>query len=75
MPDGTSGLLAPATRAEFAALFSSMLGRGPLHARANPTFTDVNASHWAYGYMEEAASDHEAVRLQNGDEHWLPSLR
>jgi len=45
---------ASVTRAQMAVFLCKAAGKGPLN-RTTPTFADVPASHWAYGYVERLA--------------------
>ncbi len=61
----------PATRAQFVAMVARMLGRGPLTGLPTPTWPDVSADHWAFGYVEEASADHLFDPLPEGaGEQW-----
>ena len=53
--DGTFRPNAPVTRAQAAKMFVSAMGWSEIYPPA-PTFSDVPADLWAYGYVELAAS-------------------
>ena len=49
-PDGTFRPEKPITRAEIAAILTRIIGLNPQTA-PNPNFSDVQANHWAFGYV------------------------
>lgn len=63
--DGTFRPEAELTRAEAVTIISKLLGRGPLSGAA-PKWKDVPATHWAFGYIQEASIDH-AVGTKTDD--------
>lgn len=56
--DGTFRPNAKLTRAEAVVVMNRALGRGPLTNVTNPQWADVPATHWAFGDIEEASTDH-----------------
>ncbi|WP_164821249.1 InlB B-repeat-containing protein [Paenibacillus koleovorans] len=56
------------TRAELVTTMNRLLNRGPLGGVSDATWPDVNASHWAFGAIEEASRAHVAIRLPDGSE-------
>ncbi|WP_052759460.1 cadherin-like beta sandwich domain-containing protein [Paenibacillus sp. DMB20] len=58
-PDGTFRPGNRMTRAEAVVLLNKMFNRLPLSGVSQPSWTDVPASHWAYGDIEEASGNHE----------------
>ncbi len=58
-PDGTFRPEAELSRAEAITMISKLLERGPLSG-VNPKWTDVPATHWAFGYIQEASINHAA---------------
>ncbi len=65
--DGSFKPYLKVTRAEMVAIINRMLYRGPLTG-ARMTFTDVPASHWAYGIIAESTTDHIYSRKPDGGE-------
>lgn len=59
------------TRAEAAAMIYRLLGRGPLYG-AQQRWTDVPQSHWAFGYIQEATTDHYYKERAEGGESYIP---
>ncbi len=75
--DGTFRPSAPITRAECTALINRALGRKADRALLDeqaviPVFTDLNAGHWAYYELLEAAIGHSAAFAPEG-ETWSES--
>ncbi|WP_189011166.1 S-layer homology domain-containing protein [Paenibacillus marchantiophytorum] len=56
------------SRAEAVTIIDRLLQRGPLSGVSSPTWSDVPASHWAFGYVEEASTEHRYERLTEGGE-------
>lgn len=54
-PDGTFRPGNRMTRAEAVVLLNKMFDRLPLSGKSQPSWTDVPATHWAYGDIEEAS--------------------
>ncbi|MEK8129014.1 InlB B-repeat-containing protein [Paenibacillus filicis] len=71
-PDGTFRPEAELTRAEAVTMISKLLGRGPLSGAA-PKWTDVPASHWAFGYIQEASVDHTVGKKTDEGELFVPA--
>lgn len=69
--DGTFRPKALLTRAEAVAVINRALGRGPLTGISRPRWSDVPASHWAFGDIEEASTDHAAKPGATGGEQWV----
>ena len=67
-PDGTFRPDHPITRAEFCAIASTLLRDGT--SSAVPAFTDVPASHWAYGVISRMAA--QGILLGGGDGTFRP---
>jgi|GEM_PF-4829169 len=67
-PDGSFRPEQFTSRAEFAAIVNKTVYRGPLLDQAL-TYTDLEASHWAYGEITEASSDHAFKRDATTVEH------
>lgn len=62
----------PLTRAEAAVVFNRLLGRAPdpvslANAARMRVFPDVPTNHWAYAQIIEAATTHEALRLETAE--------
>ena len=55
------------TRAEAVTILDRMLFRGPLKAQKS-IFKDIDSSHWAYGYIQEASRDHSYCMEDDGGE-------
>ena len=68
-PDGDFRPYSTITRAEMAKVLSKMRGLNP-NAPEVPTFSDVNASHWAYSYIE--CINAEGIIEGNGDGTFSP---
>ena len=54
-------------RSEMVTMINRLLFRGPL-TNVDPSFPDVQKTHWAYGQVEEATKTHEYVRNNDGSE-------
>ncbi|MFH5186760.1 S-layer homology domain-containing protein [Paenibacillus sp. TAB 01] len=72
-PDGSFKPQNNIIRSEAVTLVNRMLYRGPLKG-LNPLFPDVNASHWAFGDVQEATISHEANRNADGSETWQKNI-
>ncbi|UHA74914.1 S-layer homology domain-containing protein [Paenibacillus sp. 481] len=59
------------TRAEVVKMVNRLLKRGPLLEVTKPTWSDVQAKHWAYGDIEEASRVHTAERLPEQGERYI----
>lgn len=59
------------TRAQSVTMMNRMFKRGPLHGMTTPSFSDVNAMHWAFKEIEEAAKSHSYVIDANDNEQFL----
>ncbi|QGQ95958.1 DUF11 domain-containing protein [Paenibacillus psychroresistens] len=66
-PDKTFRPGADMIRTEAVTMINRLLNRGPLYG-AEVSFPDVNATHWAFGQVEESAITHEYKRFDNGSE-------
>ncbi|RUT40221.1 hypothetical protein EJP82_25415 [Paenibacillus anaericanus] len=66
-PDGTFRPAAELSRAEAITMISKLLERGPLSG-VNPKWTDVPATHWAFGYIQEASVNHAAGKTTDDGE-------
>jgi len=53
-PDGTFGPDQPIKRSEIAAIMARVMTLPPLIGK--PTFSDIDSTHWAFGFVEAAAS-------------------
>lgn len=56
------------TREEAVTMINRALERGPLHGVTIPSFPDVSLNDWAFGHIEEAATDHSYFIDNNGYE-------
>jgi hypothetical protein len=65
--DGSFKPDAQIKRCECVTIIDRLLNRGPLKD-ADCGFTDVNKSHWAYGYIAEGSIDHSYTRNSDGSE-------
>jgi len=65
--DGTFKPDAQIKRSECVTIICRLLNRGPLK-NADCGFTDVNKTHWAYGYIAEGSLDHSYTRNTDGSE-------
>lgn len=61
----------PLTRAEAVTILNRLFERGPLHGAPTPAWPDLNASHWAYGDLLEAATTHGYTERGDGGEDWV----
>lgn len=61
----------PLTRAEAVTILNRLFERGPLHGAPTPAWPDLNASHWAYGDLLEAATTHGYTERSGGGEDWV----
>ncbi|OWR31793.1 hypothetical protein CDO73_04745 [Saccharibacillus sp. O23] len=61
----------PLTRAEAVTILNRLFERGPLHGAPAPAWPDLNASHWAYGDLIEAATTHGYADRSDGGEEWI----
>lgn len=52
-------------------MMNRMFEQGPLHGVTTPSFSDVNAMHWAFKEIEEAAKSHSYVIDANDNEQFL----
>ncbi|WP_010498739.1 S-layer homology domain-containing protein [Paenibacillus elgii] len=66
-PDGTFRPKANTIRAEVVTIFNRLQNRGPLTGVDTPSWSDVPSSHWAYGDVEEASTNH-GYRIENKTE-------
>ncbi|MFD0589164.1 S-layer homology domain-containing protein [Paenibacillus sp. GCM10027627] len=69
--DGTFRPNKKVSRAEAAVVFNGLLDRGPLTG-AEPKWRDVPKSHWAYGHILEASTDHAAGEKTAAGEVFVP---
>ncbi|NOU96128.1 hypothetical protein GC093_23300 [Paenibacillus sp. LMG 31456] len=70
-PDGTFQPDRGLSRAEAVTILDRLLKRGPLQGSGKLTWQDVPANHWAFGYIEEASTDHRFESLIEGGERRL----
>ncbi|USG65059.1 chitobiase/beta-hexosaminidase C-terminal domain-containing protein [Brevibacillus ruminantium] len=56
------------TRAEAAALFNRVTGRGPLVGITKAIWSDVSMTHWAFAEIAEATISHAAMQNADGTE-------
>ncbi|WP_179218578.1 S-layer homology domain-containing protein [Saccharibacillus sp. O23] len=61
----------PLTRAEAVTILNRLFERGPLHGAPVPAWPDLNAGHWAYGDLLEAATTHGYADRSDGGEEWI----
>lgn len=67
-PDGSFKPDRGLTRAETVSILNRLQKRGPLTGVTTPTWTDVPMTHWAFGQIEEASTDHRYEKSTNGIE-------
>lgn len=60
------------SRAEIVKMLNRLLKRGPLLEVAEPTWTDVPTSYWAFGDIEEASRTHKAQIAPQEGERFIP---
>nr|WP_306220747.1 S-layer homology domain-containing protein [Cohnella sp. WQ 127256] len=73
MTGSGSGLFRPndsLTRAEAVVILNRVLDRGPLKGE-KAAWKDVQVSHWAFGHIQEASTDHRYTRNLGGGEQSL----
>jgi len=68
--DGTFRPNSKLTRAEAVTVINRVVGRGPLIGVTHPQWNDVSVSHWAFGDIEEASTDHVSKPSTKGGEQW-----
>ncbi|WP_187273866.1 S-layer homology domain-containing protein [Paenibacillus sp. N3.4] len=67
-PDGTFQPERQLTRAEAVTILNRLLQRGPLYGMKIPTWSDVPGTHWAFGHIEEASTEHRFEWRAEGGE-------
>ncbi|WP_338553171.1 S-layer homology domain-containing protein [Paenibacillus sp. KS-LC4] len=73
MSGSGSGLFRPndsLTRAEAVVILNRVLERGPLTGE-EAAWKDVPTSHWAFGHIQEASTEHRSTRSSGGGEQSL----
>ncbi|MEW4371317.1 Ig-like domain-containing protein [Paenibacillus kandeliae] len=69
--DGTFRPNEGVTRAELVTMMNRLLKRGPLTGVTTSTWSDVPATHWAFGDIEEASLSHSYEIQSDGTEKWI----
>jgi hypothetical protein len=66
--DGTFRPEERLTRAQAVVIMNRLLGREPIRTAVSPSWSDIGASHWAFGDIEEATRGHRFIFDDDGNE-------